>query len=774
MPTAARRPVLGCTLAATVLLMLLLRSLLLSFPFPFTVALLCALACCLAVKVDELTHPPPKINGTLLECAKLGLSWTGALLFMFISLVRNVIVSYKLVNILRAPAALLLDCLVCKTPIRRLPAFALLHLLLGIAATMGNDLELTAAEASYAIAAAFIAALNETWIRHADWMRCLSEFEGLRVVAPWAVVSLLVPALSEASAVWSHVWKVRDVASLVAACALFVAVSWCGIFGAKRFSAMESQMIGNAASWFLSIASIVWPIHRSDNPIDPVLQPIGVGCAGAAILLYFAAESHARKRGPAHASGLELGEDAEVPPPPRQRESFPKYILPAAAAMVVLTWSLHGISVMRAETQASIDSRPSGSTSAPPPLAVLLEPPKPEAVPLCLIATWSGPKFPAISQAFIKSFAPSGRQVRLNLFVDGAVPRDLPNSTVAPYLQVVTLESIDSSYATRQWAGFISDRICTYLGSSAGSAACNATEAALDMAAARDPGHPPIMQFRGVYGRLFEEWIGPGHCDSWGWLDTDMLLGDVAGWLADSPEYRDADVATFSNLYKYAGPLSLYTRGQLTIHNQRRVPRIVNELWRGCKIFESLTSVATVFRDNLAEAVDEGCYSKAVFQSREIVVAVLPWQAADWEGWDYGAFIGGRLFVARGCKDNDAGTDAARFAKCRTLSRTAAARVDPQSRGPALARSSPTPTVVPAALTEPGCLWWVDPNEQTCLTVETPPAVQQLLDAGGAAFAVKADRAANHSLTVFNRQHRTPGDGGGGLAGGFGIIGSVL
>ncbi|RKO82736.1 hypothetical protein BDK51DRAFT_33407, partial [Blyttiomyces helicus] len=456
---------------------------------------------------------------------------------------------------------------------------------------MVDDLDLTTMQASYAVAAAFYAALNQTWMRHTDWMTCLSGFDGLRVLSPWAVGALVVPALSEARAVWAHAWKVHDVACLV--------------------------------------------------------TTIGFGCAGAAILLYLAVQSHATTREPADYSISVALEEGTAIPPSSGKPTLTS-VLSAGASITLLTWWFHGIVVTRAETQEIINPLLSISTPPSPPPALLVEPLKPDVVPLCMIATWSGPNFSALSEAFIKSVAPSGDQLRLNLFVDGAVPPGLPNSTVAPYLHVVTLESINSSYATRQWAGFICDRICAYFGSPIGSRACQETEAALRNAAVREPGHPPIMQFRGMYGRLFEEWIGPTHCGSWGWLDTDMLLGDVAGWLASSPEYRDADIATFSNLYMYGGPLSLYTRGQLTIHNQRRIPHIVNELWRGCKIFKSLGSIASEFSHDLAEAVDEGCYSKAVFRSRKIVVAVLPWQAADWEGWEYGAIIGGRLFVARG------------------------------------------------------------------------------------------------------------------------------
>ncbi|RKO87393.1 hypothetical protein BDK51DRAFT_32164, partial [Blyttiomyces helicus] len=742
---------IGFTLAATAALVFLLHSLLSSLAFPFTVALACTLACCVAVKVDELWHPAPKVALAVSERAKLGLSWAGAVAFLFVrygalfddwnvrggglrrftgwkesgSLTRDGFLSYKLIVILCTFPALLIDRMVYKTPTSLLPVCALFLFLLGIGITMAQDFELT------------------TWIRHADWMTGLSGWDGLRVVVPWAVGGLLVPVLSEAGAVWAHDWRGRDFASLVAGCALFVAVSWCGIAEAKRFSAVETQMISNTTCLLLMFAPMTSPLYPVQGPIDPALQNIGFGCAGAAILLYLALQSNAPHNGPAaYSNDIALDEGENVPLPTSKstrKRILRKRILAAAAAITFVIWGFHKIWNRNH-----------------------LLPSKPGVMPLCLIATWAGPKLPALSHAFIRSLSPSGGQVRLNLFVDGALPSDLPSSTVAPYLNVVTLDSINSSYATRRWSGFISDRVCTYLGSPIGSAACNATEAALEIGA-RDTRYPPIMHFRGMYGRLFEEWVGPDHCDSWGWVDTDMIMGDVVGWLASSIQYRDADITTFSNLFRNSGPLSLSTRGQLTIHNQRRVPHIVNELWRGCELLGSLENITHTFTNNEAIGIDEGCYSNAAFTSPDVVIAVLPWQAADFEIWDYGLVVGARLFVAHGCKDPDAITETARYARCRILAHTAAARVDPHAHGPALALSPP-PTILPAKVTWPNCIWWLKEKHQTCLAVDYD--VQALIEAGKAAFAVIADRASTYSLTVSKRLHHTPADGGYGLSGG--------
>ncbi|RKO83003.1 hypothetical protein BDK51DRAFT_50386, partial [Blyttiomyces helicus] len=589
-----------------------------------------------------------------------------------------------------------------------LPVFALLLFNFGIALTMADNFELTVTQVSCAAVAAGFAASDQAWMRHAAAEASLTGFDGMRVVVPWAVGVLVVPTLSEVGAVWTHGWSGHDVVLLVGACALFVAASWSGFIGANQCSALETQMIANTSAWFLTFAAMILPMHPAHESIDPVLQTIGFGCAGAAILLYRSCRLTTTTKGGLATYSNDVASDrGEVVQSPFRNPSL-KSTLPIAASIALLTLGFHELTAMRAEAkQAGLDDLFRGPTLSPLPTlfapdgveltlgptqpvspAPLLEASKPGVAPVCLIATWSGPKLPALSYAFIKSLAPSGGEIRLKLFVDGVAPADLPNSTVAPYLEVLTLESIDSSYATRAWPGFISDRVCAYFGAPIGSAACNATEEGLQIGA-RNTRYPPIMGLRGMYGRLFEEWVGPDKCDSWGWVDTDMLMGDIVGWLASSPEFRNADVATFSNVKEQYGPRALYTCGQFTIHNQRRVPHIVNELWRGCDLLESLAAIRDTFKWNKAFGLDEGCYSKAVFASPSIVATILPWQAADWEKWDYGLILGGRLFVANGCLADDG------FDHCRVLARSAAARADPLVRGSAISRIDPAPTVLP-------------------------------------------------------------------------------
>ncbi|RKO86875.1 hypothetical protein BDK51DRAFT_42858 [Blyttiomyces helicus] len=313
-------------------------------------------------------------------------------------------------------------------------------------------------------------------------------------------------------------------------------------------------MISNASALILTFATMSPPMYLVQDPIDPALQTIGFGCAGAAVLLYLALRSNATNgTQTAYSSDIAFGEGKDTPPP--FSKSTLRSNLPVAAAIV------------RAE------AREAWFLDRPLPL-----PSKPGVVSLYLIATWSGPRLPALIHAFIKSLAPGGGQVRLNLFVDGALPSDLPDPTVALYFHAVTLDSIDSSYATRRWAGFIRDRVCNYFDTPIGSAACNATEAALEFA-----GDLPRSSTSANY--------------------------ELSRHIASSPEYRNADILTFSNLFFFHGPLSLSTYGQLTIHNQRnqrRVPHIANDLWRRCEALNSVENITNTFTKTPAVELDKG------------------------------------------------------------------------------------------------------------------------------------------------------------------------
>lgn len=88
----------------------------------------------------------------------------------------------------------------------------------------------------------------------------------------------------------------------------------------------------------------------------------------------------------------------------------------------------------------------------------------------------------------------------------------------------------------------------------------------------------PLFTARGIFGQIFEPWINPSKCASWGWTDLDVVFGDISGFIKGNPLVHATDIYTVAAM-DWTG---LYTRGQLTIHNQRRRPKAVNSAWRQC------------------------------------------------------------------------------------------------------------------------------------------------------------------------------------------------
>jgi hypothetical protein len=108
--------------------------------------------------------------------------------------------------------------------------------------------------------------------------------------------------------------------------------------------------------------------------------------------------------------------------------------------------------------------------------------------------------------------------------------------------------------------------------------------------ATKSPNAPPMVQMRGMYGKIFEPWLKD--CDVWAWTDLDVIFGDLKGWMQGNPLVYENDIVTFSGMDWY----KLYTRGQFTAHVQMR-GSYVNEIWRHCDILSSLESITDLFYD---------------------------------------------------------------------------------------------------------------------------------------------------------------------------------
>jgi hypothetical protein len=95
-----------------------------------------------------------------------------------------------------------------------------------------------------------------------------------------------------------------------------------------------------------------------------------------------------------------------------------------------------------------------------------------------------------------------------------------------------------------------------------------------------------ITQLRGMYGEIFESWIGPSSCESWAWVDFDIALGDLSSFIARNEILDELDIWTVSDVSGYG---AIYPRRQFTVHKQTKNP-MVNQVWKDVKEFGDFSS----------------------------------------------------------------------------------------------------------------------------------------------------------------------------------------
>lgn len=65
-------------------------------------------------------------------------------------------------------------------------------------------------------------------------------------------------------------------------------------------------------------------------------------------------------------------------------------------------------------------------------------------------------------------------------------------------------------------------------------------------------------------------------CESWAWVDLDVVLGDLSTWINGNKVLDKLDMWSVSNV---SGFIAIYPRQEFTVHKQTQEPR-VNEVWR--------------------------------------------------------------------------------------------------------------------------------------------------------------------------------------------------
>lgn len=106
-----------------------------------------------------------------------------------------------------------------------------------------------------------------------------------------------------------------------------------------------------------------------------------------------------------------------------------------------------------------------------------------------------------------------------------------------------------------------------------------------------------ITQLRGMYGHIFEPWIGPSHCQSWAWVDTDVVFGDMASWLDETSSIRGEKNFFFKDLDIWTavdpdGYDAIRPHSQFTLFRQAKNPR-VNDVWKYSREFGDFYNPST-------------------------------------------------------------------------------------------------------------------------------------------------------------------------------------
>lgn len=126
-----------------------------------------------------------------------------------------------------------------------------------------------------------------------------------------------------------------------------------------------------------------------------------------------------------------------------------------------------------------------------------------------------------------------------------------------------------------------------------------------------------VNDIKPTYASLFPDIID--NYDYWGWVDLDVLSGDLSTWLELDPEL---DVISFSEGYYKV----VHVRGQMTIVKNRDK---LNRLWQDKACTRRLThSFHSLYGVGEYQSFknDEGCFSTGVFEGKDIRVELQPLQ----------------------------------------------------------------------------------------------------------------------------------------------------
>ncbi|KAJ3396737.1 hypothetical protein HDU92_002103 [Lobulomyces angularis] len=336
---------------------------------------------------------------------------------------------------------------------------------------------------------------------------------------------------------------------------------------------------------------------------------------------------------------------------------------------------------------------------------------KTNLIPLCLISTWERSKLPNYAELFFNSIS---RQklglVKLFFFhheIEVGLRENLDNTTYKN-LEFIDISDLNTKYKEGGFPNFAADKICSIFGEEIESFNCKRLYAAIQWSQFRGENSPPIVQLRGMYGKIFEEWIGPNKCETWAWTDLDIVFGNLDEFLTKNKEkLSEVDVFTISG----TDYTNLYTRGQFTGHNQIKNSELTNNIWRGCEYLNSLENIVQSFLRK-GFCMDEGCYGKAVVEKTKsgLKYGIFPFQGNAWDlkGVNYINIIDGNLYTGSSCFT---------LADCKSMVSNVVLRKNLSKEKHVLLSNSDEVEKITMGISSDieNCSWWIEKKFKSCI-----------------------------------------------------------
>ncbi|KAJ2998621.1 hypothetical protein HDV02_004251 [Globomyces sp. JEL0801] len=149
-----------------------------------------------------------------------------------------------------------------------------------------------------------------------------------------------------------------------------------------------------------------------------------------------------------------------------------------------------------------------------------------------------------------------------------------------------------------------------------------------------------LAQYRMVLGYALQEWIGPNHCNSWAYVDHDMIFGNINSFVQNNHHYWESDVVGFSSEDL---PVRIFAPGQFTAHIQTKRPDYVNSLFSHCPMYANALNATNTFKgENEFYALDEGCYGVSIMKGPQIYTKFI-YQTNTFNSRQYFIYINGRI-----------------------------------------------------------------------------------------------------------------------------------